>query len=198
MNLHRIVLGGWCVLALSSGTGLAGARLGLAPHLETDSAPAPVDAEKTLAEALRTGNPRVFEQLRQSLRQTPNAYTTYWISYSTLYESIYYLQKGDREQAERAVLVGIRQAEEQPRTAEDYALLAYLQSYAIQFRHGLSAAVASAKVKRNANEALKLDARNPRAYYVLGSNDFYTPARYGGGKTTESYLLKVLTLPTSR
>ncbi|GAB3999112.1 hypothetical protein GCM10028807_48420 [Spirosoma daeguense] len=196
MNVVKILLGGWCAVALSSGFMPTDDTPWIRYHLETAPSRSQVDAEKTLGEALRTSNPRLFDQLRQSLRQTPNAYTTYWTNYATLYESIYYLQKGDKEQAEKVIMSCVRLAEEQPpRTSEDYALLAYLQSYAIQFRYGLSAGMAASKVKRNANEALKLDPKNPRAYYVLGSNDFYTPARYGGGKTAESYLLKVLTLP---
>jgi tetratricopeptide (TPR) repeat protein len=193
----RIMLGVLCCcLALGSGFITASDTPVFAPRVETLPSRTQTSAEKALAEAIRTNNPGAFDQFRQSLRSTPHPYTTYWLGYTSLYESIYYLQKGDKPQAEKVVLGGIRLLEEQPtRSSEYYALLAYLQSYAIQFRFGLGASLAASRVKRNANEALKLDPRNPRAYYVLGSTDFYTPTRYGGGTTAEGYLLKVLSLP---
>jgi len=43
-----------------------------------------------------------------------------------------------------------------------------------------------------------LDSTNVRAYFVYGSNDFYTPEQYGGGKEAEKYLLKAISMPTQK
>ncbi|RAK68043.1 hypothetical protein [Hymenobacter edaphi] len=154
------------------------------------------ETDKALDQALRARSPEPFVHLRQRLRLADASQARYWHGYVALHESIYYLQQNDRKRAEQVVENGLKQLQEPaPQRAEDYALLAHLQSFAIQFRHGMAAALAAAKVKSNAERALKLDARNLRAYYVLASNDFYTPARYGGGKKTEGYLLKALAQP---
>lgn len=194
----QLLLGGLGLfLALSSGFITANdTPPSFAPRVETLPSRTQTTVEKAVTEAIRANNPGAFEQFRRSLRQTPHAYTTYWLGYTSLHESIYYLQKGDKGQAEKVVLDGIRLLEAQSsRSSEHYALLAYLQSYAIQFRYGMSAYMAASKAKKNAGEALKLNPQNLRAYYVLGSNDFYTPTRYGGGTKAEGYLLRVLTLP---
>jgi hypothetical protein len=154
------------------------------------------ETDKALDEAIRAHSPEPFVHLRQRLRLADASYARYWQGYVALHESIYYLQQNDRKRAEQVVENGLKLLQEPaPQRAEDFALVAHLQSFAIQFRHGMAAAMAAAKVKSNAEKALKLDPRNLRAYYVLASNDFYTPARYGGGKKAEGYLLKALALP---
>lgn len=84
------------------------------------------------------------------------------------------------------------------KNSEDYALLALTQSFYIQFTSGMAAGVLSSKITRNAEKALKLDSTNLRGWYVLGSNDFYKPASFGGGKKVEYYLKKAIsTVPKS-
>lgn len=154
------------------------------------------ETDKALDEALRVRSPEPFVHLRQRLRLADATYARYWQGYVALHESIYYLQQNDRKRAEQIIEDGLTNFQQTtPQRAEDFALLAHMQSFAVQFRHGMAAGIAAAKVKSNAERALKLDARNLRAYYVLGSNDFYTPPRYGGGKKTEGYLLKALAQP---
>ncbi|GAA3920062.1 hypothetical protein GCM10022406_03130 [Hymenobacter algoricola] len=168
----------------------------LRPPLETRQVSAQVEIEKALGEALRDHTTGPLLHVRQRIRRTATPYSRYWLSYLALHESVYYLRQADRPRAEQAIKAGLALFEATPpRHAEDYALLAHLQSFAIQFHYGMAAAVASSRVKESAAQALKLDARNLRVHYVLGSNDFYTPARYGGGKKAESYLLKALALP---
>jgi len=189
------VMTGLC-LVLLGGSAPGGRFPSLRPPLETRQINAQPEIEKALMEALKGRSTGPLVHVRQRIRHTTTPYTRYWLSYLTLYESIYYLRQADRAHAEQAIKAGITLLEEAPpQRAEDYALLAHLQSFAIQFRYGMAAAMASAKVKESAAQAQKLDARNLRVYYVLGSNDFYTPARYGGGKKAEGYLLKALTLP---
>ena len=49
--------------------------------------------------------------------------------------------------------------------------------------------------RENAGKALELDSTNVRGWYVLGSNDYYTPASFGGGKKVEYYLKKATSSP---
>jgi pentatricopeptide repeat protein len=69
-----------------------------------------------------------------------------------------------------------------------------MESFSIQYASGMEVPIISKRVKQNAEKALQLDSLNLRAYYVLGSNDFYTPEQYGGGKKAEKYLLKAIKL----
>ena len=81
------------------------------------------------------------------------------------------------------------------KTSETYALLALVQSFSIQFASGMEAGRISAGIRENAGKALELDSTNVRGWYVLGSNDYYTPASFGGGKKVEYYLKKATSSP---
>ena len=72
--------------------------------------------------------------------------------------------------------------------------MAYLQNFAIQFKSGLAAGIYSSKIKKNAEKALEINSENMRAYLVLGTNDFFTPERYGGGEKAEDYFVKAVNL----
>ena len=65
----------------------------------------------------------------------------------------------------------------------------------IQFASGMEAGRISAGIRENAGKALELDSTNVRGWYVLGSNDYYTPASFGGGKKVEYYLKKATSSP---
>lgn len=122
----------------------------------------------------------------------------YWRSYLQFYSSIYYLKNGDKKNAEKEIDKGIDWLEEmKKRNAEDYALLARLQGFGIQFK-GMKAMFISGKIVENARQAITIDSTNLRAYFVYASNDFYTPERYGGGKEAEKYLLKAISLPAQK
>jgi hypothetical protein len=122
----------------------------------------------------------------------------YWRSYLQYYSSIDYLIKADNKSAENEIKKGIEWMESiEKKNSEDYALLAMLQSFSIQF-NSLKAMFISVDVKKNADSAITLDSTNLRAWFVYGSNDFHTPAQYGGGKKTEKYLLKAISLPAQR
>lgn len=134
----------------------------------------------------------VYEQLqKQNNRMVP-----YWQAYTLFYESIYYLKTGQKELCKAT----LQKAEDllnkqKNRTSEEYALLAYLQSFSIQFKSGMEAGKISASVNTNAEKALQLDSTNLRAWYVLGSTDYYTPTAFGGGQKAENYLKKAVHLP---
>jgi pentatricopeptide repeat protein len=122
----------------------------------------------------------------------------YWRSYLQFYSSINYLAKGDNKSAENEINEGIELMESiEKKNSEDYALLAMLQSFSIQF-NSTKAMYISADVKKNINSAIALDTTNLRAWYVFASNDFYTPEQYGGGKEAEKYLLKAIPLPEQK
>ncbi|HNS29522.1 MAG TPA: hypothetical protein PKL52_03220 [Tenuifilaceae bacterium] len=124
--------------------------------------------------------------------------TIYWQSYLQFYSSIFYLKRGDTKTAEREVDKGIDWLKEMKnKNSEDYALLAHLQGFSMQFK-GMNAKAISDSMKMNIKEAIALDSTNLRAYYVYANNDFYTPKMYGGGQKTEEYLLKTTGLPAQQ
>lgn len=137
-------------------------------------------------------------ELNELNKTKQNNLILYWRSYLQFYSSIYYAKKGDKKTAEKEIDKGIDWLEEMKgKNAEDYALLAMLQGFGIQFK-GMKAMFVSRSIKKHAKQAIAIDSTNPRAYYVYASNDFYTPAKYGGGKEAEAYLLKSISLPSQR
>lgn len=122
----------------------------------------------------------------------------YWRSYLQFYLSINSLINGDNKTAENKINNGIELIESiEKKNSDDYALLAMLQGFSIQF-NPMNAMYISADIKKNVNNAMSLDSTNLRAWYVLASNDFYTPEQYGGGKEAEKYLLKAISLPAQK
>ena len=136
-----------------------------------------------------------LEQLYQSKKQN---LILYWRSYLQFYSSIFYLKKNDNKTAEKEIDKGIDWLKEMKnKNSEDYALLAMLQGFGIQFK-GMKAMFISSDIKKNVNQAIALDSTNIRAYYVYASNDFHTPETYGGGKEADKYLLKAISLPVQK
>lgn len=136
-----------------------------------------------------------LDELNKSKKQS---LILYWQSYLQFYSSIYYLKKGDKEIAEKEIDKGINWLNEMKnKNSEDYALLAMLQGFGIQFK-GMKAMFVSSDIKKNLKKAIAIDTTNLRAYYVYASNDFHTPKKYGGGKETEEYLLKAISLPIQK
>jgi len=133
----------------------------------------------------------------QQLTEKSNSWLpVYWHSYLALYRSIYQLKNDDKKQAAKTIDKAITRLEDSPnKGSEAHALLAYLYSFSIQFKGGMGAMLTSRKVKKAGEKALELNPQNLRAYYVLASNDYYTPEQYGGGKIAESYLQKAIELP---
>lgn len=122
----------------------------------------------------------------------------YWRSYLQFYIAIYYLNIGDKTTSEKEIDKGIDWMDKMNnKNAEDYALLALLQGFGIQFKT-YRAMFISRDISKNLKKSLELDPKNLRAHYVYASNDFHTPSIYGGGKKAEAYLLKALTLPPQK
>lgn len=128
-----------------------------------------------------------------------NPLVKYWQGYLQYYYAIYHIQANNKPDSEKEILAGVDILDNiKNKNSEDLALMALLQSFSIQFKSGIEAGALSSKVKANIKKAIKLDDQNLRAYYVAGSNDYYTPEKYGGGTEVESYLLKAITLPDQK
>jgi tetratricopeptide (TPR) repeat protein len=124
-----------------------------------------------------------------------NGIVTYWYSYACYYHAIYQMTGKDNKSAEKILDEGILRLKNASNlNSEHYALLALMESLSIQYASGIEAPFISKRVKQNAEKALQLDSLNLRAYFVLGSNDFYTPEQFGGGKKATAYLTKAVTL----
>jgi hypothetical protein len=137
-------------------------------------------------------------QLENLYKAKNQSLIMYWRSYLQFYSSIYYMTKGDNESAEKEINKGIELIKSiGKKSSEDYALLAMLQSFSIQFDYN-NAMFISEDVKTNVNNAISLDSTNIRAWYIIASNDFYTPEEYGGGQEAEKYLLKSISLPEQK
>jgi tetratricopeptide (TPR) repeat protein len=138
----------------------------------------------------------VLEQALLNLnKNNTNGIILYWYSYACYYHSILLTIEKENKSSERILDEGIRQFKNAGNlNSEHFALLALMESYSIQYAPAIEVPSISKHVKQNAEKALQLDSLNPRAYFVLGSNDFYTPEQYGGGKKAESYLIKAIGL----
>lgn len=122
----------------------------------------------------------------------------YWIAYLKHNQAVFYLTIKDRKNSEKKIDEGIYIMENiNKKNSEDYALLAKLLSFSIQFK-GMKAPIISRRVKESGNLAISLDSMNLRAYQVLGINNFYTPKQFGGGKLVEKYLNKAISLPNQK
>lgn len=140
-----------------------------------------------------------FTRLTDLYRENPNNVILYWKGYLLYYKAICYLRMNDRPNSEKTINEGIDILKSmEKKNSEDYALLALLQGLSIQFASGMKAGVISGEVKKNLERALELDSTNLRANYVFASNDYYTPAKYGGKKKVEKYLLKAISLPDQK
>ncbi len=135
----------------------------------------------------------MYNNLKDLDKEKPNDLIKYWMAYTAYKQAICYIKTGDKKNSEAMCDRGVTDLNEKEKmNSEDFALMSHILSFSIQFQSGLGAASVSKKVKKNAEKALKLNDKNLRAYFVLGSNDFYTPEKYGGGKKTEEYLTKAI------
>jgi IS1 family transposase len=142
------------------------------------------------------GTARLVE-IESRLKAFPvqNQITSYWLAYAKYYEAVYHIKFKEKKQCQKELASAISILEKVTnKNSEIYALMAFIQSFSIQFSGGMAVASLSAKVKKNAEKAIEIDSSNLRAWYVLASNDYYTPLAFGGGKKCEEYLLKAISL----
>ncbi len=120
----------------------------------------------------------------------------YWRAYAKYYTAIFYLTQSDKENAEKNIDKAVEWLDNlKNKTSEDYALLSLTEGFAIQFKNMVKIIFLSGQIEKHGKLAIEKDPRNLRAYFVLGSSDFYKPERFGGGKNVEEYLLKAIALP---
>jgi len=135
------------------------------------------------------------QALLNLMKKNNNGIIIYWYSYTCYYHSILFMSKKENKNSEKILEEGIKQLKNlSSKNSEHLALLALMESFSIQYASVIEVPFISKRVKQNAEKALQLDSLNLRAYYVLGSNDFYTPEQYGGGKKAEGYLLHAIKL----
>lgn len=154
-------------------------------------------------QAIMSHKDEELASLKKDLQSMDNSHHNplikYWQGYLQYYYAIYHLQSGNKTASEQETNAGIDIMNHiKTKNSEDLAMIAMLQSFSIQFKSGMEAGAMSSKVKSNVKKAIKLDDQNVRAYYVAGSNDFYTPEQYGGGKEVENYLMKAIALPEQK
>ncbi|MFA8434844.1 MAG: hypothetical protein ACEPOZ_10050 [Marinifilaceae bacterium] len=159
--------------------------------------------EAAFVEALRQKEMEPLLMLERQIvakrKEHEHRLLVYWQAYVDYYMSIAFLQLDDRKKAEKRIFKAIDRMETvEQKSTEDLALLAYAQSFSCQFRPGIVIPFISKKLRNNCKEAIALDSLNLRAYFVLGSNDFYTPEAFGGGKICEGMLLKAIALPEQK
>jgi tetratricopeptide (TPR) repeat protein len=124
-----------------------------------------------------------------------NSIINYWYSYTCYYHSILLMIEKENKSSEKILEEGIIQLKKGNNlNSEHFALLALMESFSFRYASRLEIPFISKRVKQNAEKALQLDSLNLRAYFVLGSNDFYSPEQYGGGKKAEGYLTKAIKL----
>lgn len=141
----------------------------------------------------------ISKNLEQLSAQNRQSIISYWQAYAQYYLAIYYSVRKDAAKSEQEIDKGIEILKSiVNKSSEDYALLSLLQGFAIRFKGMPEIISLSQQIKENGKLATQKDNENPRAYYALASNDFYTPEQYGGGKNTEEYLLKVIELPAQK
>lgn len=133
---------------------------------------------------------KINDELAAVYEKSPQNIILYWMSYSDYYASIVHIQNENKKASEAAIESSVKRMKNMKnKNAEDYALLAMAQGFSMQFK-GMKAMFISRSVAKNLEKAQNIDPENIRVWYVSGSNDFYTPDQYGGGKKVEEYILK--------
>ncbi len=131
----------------------------------------------------------VIEELKKSKNEN-----VYWIAYAHLRQSIYLLQINQQTQGEQSIGSAIEMLESiKEKSSEDYALLGQATAFSISFYPQKGPSLGG-KAEGYFKRALKLDKSNMRAYVGLGTNNFYKPVAFGGGKRVEEYLNQAIAL----
>ncbi len=117
----------------------------------------------------------------------------YWHSFGLFYLGIHYQYREDQDEAfakmycDKAIeLLSSRPSLD----SEDLALLSYISGFTLQWYKGPSQWLKAQRTKSWAKQATELDPNNPRACFVYGNLDSYTPKSLGGGKVAYSMLLE--------
>ncbi len=122
-------------------------------------------------------------------------FSLYWSSYCQYYQSLFFLKIGQRELSENKINSAILTLDTlNNKDSEAYALLAFLQSFSLQFRNSGDINDWTKKINYNGQKSIAINSKNLRGWFVLGNNDLHLPASFGGGTKCEKYLLKAISL----
>ena len=121
------------------------------------------------------------------------SYYLYWLSYLTYYKSVSAFKEADLEKSQKYVEQAMNYLEKiGNKDSEYYSLLAYEQVFYFQFVKRQDMFLFMDKMSKSLKLAMELGASNPRAFFVNGYYDYYTPKEYGGKKKTEKLLLQAI------
>ena len=153
-----------------------------------------MEIDNSLSKSLEITSLKPLEQYSKRLTANEKDYSEnsirYWQAYISYQKAVYCLIQGDQSASEESCDFGIGLLNHNDnKNSEDYALLANLEAFFIQFK-GAKVLVIAPRLRKNARKAIALDSLNLRA--------FYTPKQCGGGKKTEFYLKKTLSIPSKR
>ena len=145
--------------------------------------------------------PKAYDDLERNLmagyktEKSSNikSYYLYWLSYLTYYKSVSAFKEADLEKSQKYVEQAMNYLEKiGNKDSEYYSLLAYEQVFYFQFVKRQDMFIFMDKMSKSLKLAMELGASNPRAYFVNGYYDYYTPKEYGGKKKTEKLLLQAI------
>ncbi len=132
-------------------------------------------------------------KLKQSLvllEKNKTHESLYWQSYVN-YQLSLKIFKTNRDESQKLIekAQGILKNMD-AKSSEDLALASMINGFSINFASFYEVASIANETKQLANQAIKLDSTNMRAYLALGINDFYTPEMFGGMKSSEELFKK--------
>ena len=156
--------------------------------------------EKAMSESFELGSSQPLDKILMELGETPNTGNQHWVEYWTayaLYHRSMYEAYGikDAETAQNTVKETIEILDNlDEKNSEDFALLAHIKGFSLQWVSGLSIIGESGKAENWGEKAMQLGPQNPRAFFVSGTYDYHKPTFVGGGKKAKKLLEKSLEL----
>lgn len=127
--------------------------------------------------------------------QPANNIANYWQAYVYFMISTKYSELSQHAKSEQFCHKAIEILKDiKGKDSEVLALLAYVQGFSIAFARGMEAGIVSKEANMNVRRAIESSNQNPRAYYVAGMLDYYTPKEYGGQMACEEFLKKAIKL----
>lgn len=148
-------------------------------------------------------NPKSYVNVEKKLSYGYNSeksvniknYYLYWLSYLYYKKSISEFKETKLELSQQSIERAMNYLEQiGKKDSEYYCLLAYEQIFYFQFVKRQDMFIFMNKLNNSLKMAIELDRSNPRAYYVNGYYDYYTPKEYGGKKKTEKFLLQAISM----
>ena len=135
--------------------------------------------------------------LANKSNQSADENEAYWTSLAHFYKSVYYsysIEKSDdlAELSAKSAIELLKKIEK--KSSEEYALLSYVHGWWLQWQTKPVQWIQAPKTKRWSELALELNQENPRALFVRGNLDSYTPTSLGGGKKAADLLKRALVI----